>query len=854
VDVARYHAVLTSDIEPTVSRALALLLAAAMTVPPALAQPPGGPPPVTQPPVTQPPDTTPVADSGVRVSRALGDTALIPPEDQGRGVDAEIRASLFQLMNGEPVPALSRLQWLASSPTVLGTPDDTATVRMREDLLFLLAEAHYTLGMDEAFRAAALQLVGPVPVTPPGDSAAARVGAPGGAPVRPMASATTAVDAPDSVTVPVTAPSDTRRGRYTPILRTQLMLDAYRRGDYPGSISLARSVADDARAAPLAALVSGLANYQLGRYGEARASFASVATAPGQYADYARYMDALAQLRTDTANAAPALAALQSLASTAQGEFADQVRLTAAQLAYEMEQYPTAIELAGAISESGGLAAQALFTQAWAHYKGDQVERAGGSFARFATRYPDLPEREESRLMHGQALLQLGRTAEAATIFRSVADTAAAMTTTLRARSQVAMTDAARALVEARAAGLLFVRDPASGKTVALQDDPDADARVLASIFADSVPSLPALTASEIVSLADVSQRLDTLGAAVDSVVPRRIVFAPASPTGSATDYIVGAQGLFEADVALALARYRLDEQLEAQRRHLALLRRFQEILTGEMGAFDTLATGLQAASDSLARLSEALGAAGTRLTQMFMAQVATLRLLADENTAALDSVRRGLQSVIAPGDSAVLSYERQTTEAYRGIGTLVESGLAGAIRLHPIFALGDSVSRRAEEIAVLLADARATATETQRLLAAAITEAENMETDRVRSLRATLASAETALTTAEARVIGLVDAELRARAGEVVALLARDTEAAEFGSASALFFQTIDADGGAGTAGGTGGPGASAPRAPAGGNPTGTNGTGPSNGPPGVGGSVGSRPPGPPASFNPPR
>jgi hypothetical protein len=42
--------------------------------------------------------------------------------------------------------------------------------------------------------------------------------------------------------------------------------------------------------------------------------------------------------------------------------------------------------------------------------------------------------------------------------------------------------------------------------------------------------------------------------------------------------------------------------------------------------------------------------------------------------------------------------------------------------------------------------------------------------------------------------VVAVVDAELRARATEMIAVLKRDTEAAEFGSASASFFQAIDA------------------------------------------------------------
>ena len=49
--------------------------------------------------------------------------------------------------------------------------------------------------------------------------------------------------------------------------------------------------------------------------------------------------------------------------------------------------------------------------------------------------------------------------------------------------------------------------------------------------------------------------------------------------------------------------------------------------------------------------------------------------------------------------------------------------------------------------------------------------------------------------TAAETRLVTLVDGELRARANEMLVNLRRDVEAAEFGSASALFFKTRDAE-----------------------------------------------------------
>ena len=62
-----------------------------------------------------------VALDQAAVRRLLGDSSLIPQENQSAGVDAEIRAALYQLLTDQPIPALSRLQWLSTSPTALGS-------------------------------------------------------------------------------------------------------------------------------------------------------------------------------------------------------------------------------------------------------------------------------------------------------------------------------------------------------------------------------------------------------------------------------------------------------------------------------------------------------------------------------------------------------------------------------------------------------------------------------------------------------------------------------------------------------------------------------------------------------------
>ena len=718
-------------------------------------------------------------DTGARVAgadtvrRVAANAAAVTPQpDQARGVDAEIRVALFELVNDRYVPALSRLQWLNASPTALTASGAPGALRGREDMLFLLAEAYYRLGLDASFRSTAEQLLG-------------------------------------------------SGGRYATVLQAQMLLAAYRQGDYADALARAKTLGQSGAPAEvrgLASLVAGLAAYQTRDFAGARAAFAAAQQAGAPYADYAAYMDALAMLRQDTVQTAPALQALQALADRATGEFGDQVRLTAAQLAYEAGQFDQAASIAGRITPTSGLAAQGLFTRAWALYKGNQVDAAGDAFAEFARRYPQLPERDEARLMSAQVLLQQGSTADAAAIFRAVADSAAGEVNALQGRSRDAMSAAARALVQARAAGLLFLTDPASGKTIALQDAAGADASTLAAAFADTAAPAPRVSAPEVVSLEDVMRRVSELGPAVGGSFPSRVLFTQVSATQNRATYGERSQALYEADVAVALARHRLDEQLLSNQRQVALLRSLLQGLGSSRDTLQGLAGRLTAAEDSLRRVAVALDAAGARIRQMFLAQVSTTRLLAEENERMIDSVRSTLGASAGPLDQTVLSTEGSTATLYRQTADLIAGGIDSAIARHPVFARRDSVRRRGEQIAQLLGATQSALTAVMQRITDELAKLEVADPENVRGLRAALSAAEARRAAAETRLVALVDAELSARAGELVASLRRDTEAAQFGSASASFFQALDAAGrgATGAPSGTGGPSA----APAAGTP----------------------------------
>ena len=686
-----------------------------------------------------------------------GDTVVTPTPNQALGVDAEVRAALFELAEDRYLQALGRLEWLQESPEAVPAAPPGGAVRGRQDMLFLLAESYYRLGMSEPFRAAAQALLG----------------SPGAA-------------------------------RYEALVRPQLLLDAYRRGEYERATRLADSVAlaqVPAETRGLAALVAGLSAYQLRRYPEARSAFASARQAGPAYAGPAGYMDVLTQLRADTAQIAPALTALQALATEASGAFADQIRLTAAQLAYEAEQYPEAVRIAGAIPASSGLAAQALLTRAWALYKADQIEAAGEAFLEFGRRFPQMPEREESLLMAAQALLQLGRTDEAAQLFRTVADSASAGAGALRAGATgVART--ASALVNSRAAGLLFITDPASGKTIALEDAAGAEWAVLAAVFADTILPSPRVALGGIVSLDEVLARLDSATRAGDAALPespardvtRRVFFTQASATATRGEYVSRSQELYAADLAVALARCRLEEATAALALRITMLEQLRARLDDEARVFDQTAATLALTQDSLARLNSVLDAAAMRLRQMFEAQTRVTRLLAAENTSMIDSLRSAMTGSLGENEHVVLNYEAQTAQIYGQIASSIEGELDRAIRHHPVFALRDSVSARGDSLRQLLSGTRQVVASVRQSIDDELNSLRAGEPERIRMLRSTLASAEARQANVEAQMVALVNAELEARAGELLADLQRGVEAAEFGSASAAFFQALDA------------------------------------------------------------
>ncbi len=671
--------------------------------------------------------------------------------DLTRTVDAEVRVAMFELASGESYPALSRLERISA---LVGQDSTGVGEAERAALHFLLAESYYRLGMLTQFRSEAEKVV-------------------------------------------------SGQTRYAAVLRPQLLVEAYRSGDYPRAASLARDLpASDASG--LGPLVAGLAAYQAGDLAAARAAFARSSSANGPFATYAKYMDALAQLRGDTAHAGNSVATLEAVATGATGNFAEQARLTAAQVAYEGERYDDAVRIATTIGDSSALAAPALLTRAWALYKLNRVEDAGRAFSDFVTRYPGRAEHDEAQLMAAQAQLELGRSAEAERVFQSVADSSALNVTALQAQTNAAIADVARALVAGRSAELLVVSDPAGAKALVLQDSSVTVGALAALGTTDAGNTVPA--GQSVATSASPGARLDSIAANAPALV-RRVLLAPVSATRQPRELAERSQGLATADAAVAVARHRLGEQIVEQQRQVALLSQLGVALAADSAMIGQLAVSYQVLADSMARLDQLMAAAEAKLRDMLGQEIEATRTLAAENAKIAEGLRSSLAGNAGPEEQAAIDAEVATAASYVKIAELAASGLDKAIAHHPTFVARDSLRAHNAAAKATLATLQSSYLGSRRDVDAALTTLRGGDGPDVQRARQALTDAETRRTAAEGEVIAAVSAELSARAEELVASLQRNTEAAQFGVASAAFFRAIDgtrALGGAGSVGST--------------------------------------------------
>jgi TolA-binding protein len=698
----------------------------------------------------------PSSAAPVRVASAsAGDTALVPDLDAARAADAQIRIAAFNLLNGDPVAALARLRTV-TTPAASSAPSPW---RGEPDRQFLLAESFYRLGMDDSMRVAAeAVLAGP---------AAARYGA---------------------------------------ALRTQLLFTAYRSGDLTRGLSVIKDASHDQQTA-LSEMVTGLVDYQGGDLPAARAAFALAQQlgGTGPYADYARYMGAIAAVRADSTHASASIAAVDAAIAAATGEGADQLRLASAELATNAKQYDQAAAAAGQVDPHSGSDAAARTVRAWALARSDHPDLAAQAFADIADRYPQLPRRDENRLMAAQALLAQDRAGDAEGNFVMAGDSAS---TAVRRITQweAAPHPLARALVATRSAGLLLMPDVWAGKTFVFPDSAGAQADVIHAVLATSAaPTPPAFVSPSILSVANLVARVDSAASRApeggltlaDRDLLRRAVFTPepagADGVASRTQLVHAVRALHDADVAVAEGNAAVADRRSNLALQLKLLARERAIIAAAGDSLGPMLGRLSIHEDSLAHVTQIVDEAGVRLRRLFAPQLEGTRRLAADNVRLLDSVRQVVRIAGTPADLETLDREAATAAEYSRVADVIERGLPGAIASHPAFALRDTVRLRGERTRQLIVQAQRAVTTGEAAVDDQI--ARVSQGDTAREARQALAVATALQDQAAASLTVAVEHDLGARGAVLADEARRDAEAAEFGAAAAAFFKQIAFD-----------------------------------------------------------
>ena len=241
-------------------------------------------------------------------------------------------------------------------------------------------------------------------------------------------------------------------------------------------------------------------------------------------------------------------------------------------------QYEQAAAVAGQVDPRSASDAGARTVRAWSLARADHPDLAAAAFADAADRYPQLPAREEDRLMAAQALLAQDRAGDAEGAFLAAADSSS--TAAQRMAQWAAAPDAAaRALVASRATDVLLTPDVWRGKAWVFPDSAGVQADALRTVGTGGTAVSPDFVSPATLSIANVSARMDSVAGRapnggltlVDRDALQRAVFTsePSDAAGSdaRTAMVHAVHVLHDADVGVAIG----NAALASRRSNLAL-------------------------------------------------------------------------------------------------------------------------------------------------------------------------------------------------------------------------------------------------------------------------------------------
>jgi hypothetical protein len=341
------------------------------------------------------------------------------------------------------------------------------------------------------------------------------------------------------------------------------------------------------------------------------------------------------------------------------------------------------------------------------------------------------------------------------------------------------------------------------GKTIALEETAGADPQILASVMTGTTPSLPQVEVARIVALNDLMQRYGTIADSAGVQLSKRVLFAPASANAAPTLFAQRAEAVMAADLDAAITSQRLRLATRNASLRLMQIRGLQQAMKGR--------------NDTVAKLVARVDTTDSRLRGLLASIDSTEEHLRGSLVTQVRNVQGGPAYVLSVRADSLR--QRGLIPAGVDVESLVATRTDSLLNALPLFLLRDSVRTRLTKVRQDLAESRSAIDESDRMFASAQTGQLTDTSASLTQLRGAEAAALSRRSAAEAGLVAAVSTELTARATDLLALLQHDMQAAEFGTATAAFFNAIDQGkpAGAGTTGtqGSGSNGAASLTAP---------------------------------------
>src|SRR2546423_1074061 len=282
----------------------------------------------------------------------------------------------------------------------------------------------------------------------------------------------------------------------------------------------------------------------------------------------------------------------------------------------------------------------------------------------------------------------------------------------------------------------------------------------------------------------DLMQRYGAVGDSAGVMMSKRVLFAPASANAAPTLFAQRSEAVMTADLDAAITSQRLRLATRNATLRLMQIRGLQQAMQGR--------------ADTVARLVARVDTTDSRLSGLLTSSDTTEARLRGALVTQVRNVQGGPAYVLSVRADSLR--QRGQIPAGLDVESLVAARTDSLLNALPLFLLRDSVRIRLTQVRKDLADSRAAIQDADRLFAAAQTGQLTDTSASLTQLRSAQASAMERRTQAEAGLIAAVSSELTARATDLLALLQHDMQAAEFGTATAAFFNAIDQGRPAGT------------------------------------------------------